>query len=107
MAATPPTGKYMLWVTIEAKGPAEADKIIEMLKKVAKRANSNEEPNCHGYIPGRSVDNPNTIIVFEQYDNKGSNVANKEHHAGQDFQALMAQAKDLTNKVDMKFYDYV
>lgn len=38
-----------------------------MLKKVAKRANSNEEPNCHGYIPGRSVDNPNTIIVFGKY----------------------------------------
>ncbi|KAJ1024178.1 hypothetical protein NDA16_003017 [Ustilago loliicola] len=92
---------------IEAKGAAEADKIIDMLKKVAKHANSDEEPNCLGYLPGRSRDNPNTIIVFEQYDNKGSNVATTKHRAGQDFQALMAQAKDLTTNIDMKFFDYV
>lgn len=93
--------------SIEAKGAAEADKIIELLTKVAARANSDEEPDCHGYVPGRSRDDPNTIIVFEQYDNKGSDVATAKHSAGVDFQALMAQAKDLTNKVDMKFFDYV
>ncbi|TKY87472.1 hypothetical protein EX895_003486 [Sporisorium graminicola] len=102
-----PTGKFMMFVTIQAKGAAEADKIIEILKKVAARANSDEEPDCHGYIPGRSRDDPHTVIVFEQYDNKGSDVATQKHRAGEDFQALMGQAKDLTTSIDMKFFDYV
>ncbi|SPO30389.1 uncharacterized protein UTRI_06319 [Ustilago trichophora] len=102
-----PTGKFSMWVTIEAKGAEEADKIAELLKKVAARANSDEEPDCQAYIPGRSRDNPNTIVVFEQYDNKGSDVATTKHRAGEDFQKLMGQAKDLTNKIDMKFFDLV
>ncbi|SJX66302.1 uncharacterized protein SRS1_16626 [Sporisorium reilianum f. sp. reilianum] len=97
----------MLFVTIQAKGTAEADKIVEMLKKVAARANSDEEPECHGYLPGRRRDDPNTIIVFEQYHNQGSDVATQKHRAGADLQALMAQAKELTTSIDMKFFDYV
>lgn len=50
--------------SIEAKGAAEADKIVAMLNKVAARANSDEEPHCLNYIPGRSRDDPNTIVVF-------------------------------------------
>ncbi len=42
-------------------------------------------------------------LCTEQYDNKGSDVATSKHRAGEDFQALMGQAKDLTNGVDMKF----
>ncbi|ETS60430.1 hypothetical protein PaG_05641 [Moesziomyces aphidis] len=102
-----PTGKFSMWVTIEAKGAAEADKIVAMLNKVAARANSDEEPHCLNYIPGRSRDDPNTIVVFEQYDNQGSDVATTKHRAGEDFQALMGQARDLTNKIDMKFFDLV
>ena len=51
-------------LSIQAKGAEEADKIVDLLKKVAARANSDEEPDCHGYVPGRSRDDPNTIIVF-------------------------------------------
>ncbi|SNX87874.1 uncharacterized protein MEPE_06585 [Melanopsichium pennsylvanicum] len=102
-----PTGKFIMWVTIKAKGVNEAEKIVDLLKKVAARANSDDEPDCHGYVPGRSRDDPNTIIVFEQYDNKGSDVATAKHRAGEDFQQLMAQAKDLTSAIDMKFFDYI
>ena len=49
----------------------------------------------------------NCAIIAEQYDNKGSDVATTKHRAGEDFQSLMAQAKDLTNKIDMKFFDFV
>lgn len=45
--------------------------------------------------------------LAEQYDNKGSDVATTKHRAGEDFQAFMAQAKDLTNSVNIKFFDYV
>lgn len=93
--------------SIQAKGAAEADKIVELLKKVAARANSDDEPDCSAYQPGRSRDDPNTIIVFEAYDNKGSDVATTKHRAGEDFQALMGQAKELTSSIDMKFFDYV
>lgn len=46
-------------------------------------------------------------LTTEQYDNKGSDVATTKHRAGEDFQKLMGQAKDLTSKIEMKFFDYV
>lgn len=48
-----------------------------------------------------------TLPCAEAYDNKGSDVATKVHRDGQDYQKLIAQAKELTNKIEMKFYDYI
>ena len=48
---------------------------------------------------------PPPLHFAEQYDNQGSDVATVKHRAGEDFQNLMAQAKDLANNFDMKFFD--
>jgi len=47
------------------------------------------------------------LHLTEAYDNKGSDVATKVHREGEVYQSLIGSAKELTNKIDMKFYDYV
>ncbi|KAN0061895.1 hypothetical protein ACQY0O_005889 [Thecaphora frezii] len=84
-----PKGRFNIVARLEAKGDKEAEEIGEVLARLVKRANSDEEPNTLYYKAHRSLKNPRLFVVYEEYDNKGANVALDNHTSSPDFQALL------------------
>ncbi|PWN48348.1 hypothetical protein IE53DRAFT_389460 [Violaceomyces palustris] len=104
MASGLPVGRFHVVATLVAKGPQEAEELANILTKVAKRADSEEEPNCFLYRPVRQIDDPLTFVVFEEYENDEAGSATLVHRQGKDFQELIQKKDQLFSKFEVKFF---
>jgi quinol monooxygenase YgiN len=46
--------------------PGHVDEVIELLNQAA--IPSRAEPGCHFYVANRSLDDPDLIVMYEQYE---------------------------------------
>ncbi len=53
------------------------DEIAALLAEMTPHANA--EPGCHKYIINRSVDDPNTFLLYEQYADETAFAAHREN----------------------------
>jgi quinol monooxygenase YgiN len=60
------------------------DEVAALLAEMTPSANA--EPGCHKYIVNRSVDDPNTFLLYEQYTDKAAFGA---HGENPDFQRII------------------
>ncbi|SPO40146.1 uncharacterized protein PSFLO_05628 [Pseudozyma flocculosa] len=100
-----PKGRFNIVARIEGKGPKETEELAQVLKRVVERANSDEEPNTLFYKAHRSAKDPNVLLVYEEYDNKGGSVAMDAHRAGADFQQLFKLVPTHTNNVSIEVFE--
>ncbi|WFD32676.1 hypothetical protein MSPP1_003725 [Malassezia sp. CBS 17886] len=90
----------VLTASIKAKGPSEAEKLAASLQVLAKRANSDAEPETKTYRVVRSQDGL-TFVVFEEYESEAGLDAHKNNP---EFQKMFAESADLTTDFNMEFY---
>jgi quinol monooxygenase YgiN len=61
----------------------EREEIAETLRKLAQA--SRQEPGCVSYIPHQVEDDPDTVVIYEQYQDAKALAA---HRASEHFQKL-------------------
>jgi quinol monooxygenase YgiN len=50
--------------------PEDREKVAEILRELALA--SRQEPGCVSYIPHTAEDDPNTVLIYEQYRDRGA-----------------------------------
>jgi quinol monooxygenase YgiN len=74
----------MISFTVRFKFAADdRDEIAETLRKLAQA--SRQEPGCVSYIPHQVEDDPDTVVIYEQYQDAKALAA---HRASEHFQKL-------------------
>ncbi|KAH9823904.1 hypothetical protein DFH28DRAFT_879919 [Melampsora americana] len=76
----------------------QSDQIKELLLKIQKRALSDEEPGTLSYRIHQSIENPETFIIYEEYENK---LALESHLNSNEFKQLM-NFKSIIISLDSK-----
>jgi quinol monooxygenase YgiN len=72
----------MVSFTVRMKfAPEERDEIAETLRQLAEA--SRKEPGCVSYIPHQVEDDPDTVVIYEQYKDAKALAA---HRASDHFQ---------------------
>jgi quinol monooxygenase YgiN len=56
--------------------PEDRAEIAKMLSLLAEA--SRQEPGCVSYIPHQVQDDPDTVLIYEQYENAGAVAAHNE-----------------------------
>ncbi|GAA98227.1 uncharacterized protein L969DRAFT_71929 [Mixia osmundae IAM 14324] len=90
MGRLPEKGTIVVVARIIPK-EGKAARVEELLLKVRASAESDKEPRCKSYRTVKSLDQPTTFSVFEEYD--GAQGV-KEHGRTEAFQTLGKVAKD-------------
>jgi quinol monooxygenase YgiN len=50
--------------------PGHVDEVISLLGQAA--VTSRQEPGCHFYVANQDLADPDTIVMYEQYDDKAA-----------------------------------
>lgn len=81
----------------------QSNHIKSLLLAIQKKALSSEEPGTLSYRVNQSIENPETFVVYEEYENKA---ALEAHLASEEFKALM-DCQSAIISLDSKFLQEV
>jgi quinol monooxygenase YgiN len=91
---------YVLTARMTAR-EGEEERALELIKELA--AASQQEPGAIHYIPHRSIDNPRTFLIYEQYRDED---AFKEHGQTEHFKTIaLEQLFPLMEERERTFYE--
>ncbi|KAG0152370.1 hypothetical protein CROQUDRAFT_85443 [Cronartium quercuum f. sp. fusiforme G11] len=92
--------KFIVLATVVA-ADGKADEVQTHLLKIRDRANSSEEPKTLSYRVTKSVENPETFIIFEEYVGHSGYDA---HLKSDSFKALSKEADSILKSLDVKYH---
>jgi quinol monooxygenase YgiN len=64
---------FIVWLKFASEDRAE---IAEILRQLADL--SRQEPGCVSYIPHQLQDDPDTVLIYEQYRDEAAHAAHRE-----------------------------
>jgi len=93
---------YVVLATIQAK-PGKGKEVIAHISKIRDYIGAGKEPGTKVYEPCVSKDDPDKIVVWEEYENQAAHMAHRE---GADFQAFFKQIPEIcTGAINVQILD--
>ena len=84
-----------LVATLRAK-PGQGNALIDALEKIAPQVR--QEPGNHAYLTHQASDDPDTIVMYEQYTDQAALAAHGKHlkEIGGEVNALLSNPPEIT-----------
>lgn len=75
--------------------PGNGDALVDEMKKIAIEVD--KEEGCHCYLVHQSVDDADTVLIYEQYTDQDAVAAHREHlkELGAGLRGLLAGRPDV------------